>query len=231
MINITPDYTFLFVNVCFIIYIFFLKYKNKICFKRNSKLKETIQLYHKDQTKIINEIHDLSNDLSKKTNNQMEIQKKYNNMIYEFELYKKIVYNLEKDNEKLIKSDKKYKTLFEECKENNFTLEKDYKNLNHDMDKLADSYKDLYKSRDDITNENKNLKEKINDLEQDICEVEADIFMYKNTRFDFEKKIQIANQIEEEQKIEILKLRNLLKNEKKKLKKSKSFFKRNKKST
>jgi chromosome segregation ATPase len=226
MIELLSNWTFLFINFSFISYFFYLKNKNKYLLKHTNILEKCL-IKNKEHTENIStEIQNLSNDLSKKTNDQMEIRKKYNNMIYEFKLYKEINYNLEKDNEKLIKSDKKYKTLFEECKENNFTLEKDYKNLNHDMDKLADSYKDLYKSRDDITNDNKNLKEKINDLEQDICEVEADIFMYKNTRFDFEKKIQIANQIEEEQKIEILKLRNLLKNEKKKLKKSKSFFKR-----
>jgi len=228
MINITPDYTFLFINFCLILYIQFLKYKNKNFLKKNSNLKNTIQLYYKDQTKFITEIHTLSVDLSKTTDNQKEIQKKYNNMIYEFKLYKKMICKLEKENQKLIISDKKYKTLFEECKENNFTLEKDLKNLNHDMDKLADSYKDLYQSRGNIKNENKELLEKINDLEQEKCDLDAEVFMYKNTRFDYEKKIQIRDEIEEEQKVEILKLRNLLKNEKKKLKKSNSFFKRKK---
>jgi len=231
MINITPDYTFLFVNVCFVIYILFLKYKNKNFFKRNENLKDTIQLYYKDQTKYITKIQDLSQNLSRITDDKIKIQKKYNNMIYEFELYKKIIYKFEKDQEKLIKSETRYKALFEECKENNFTLEKDHKNLNHDMDKLADSYKDLYKSREDYTKINDQSQEKITHLEQVNCDLDAEIFMYKNTRFDFEKKIQIRDEIEEEQKVEILKLRNLLKNEKKKLKKSNSFFKRKKTST
>jgi len=230
MIELT-NYTLIFINILFICYIQFLKYKNKNFIRKISKLKKTIQLYYTDQTKFITEIKDLSFNLEKTQKEYIDLQKKYKNIIYEHGLYKKMICQLQKQYDKLIISEKKQKTLFEEFKENNFTLEKDYKNLNHDMDKLADSYKDLYKSRDDITNKNKKLLEKIQDLEQKIVDLDADIFMYKNTRFDFEKKIQIANEIEEEQKIEILKLRNLLKNEKKKLKKSKSFFKRNKKST
>lgn len=230
MIQFLTNYTFLFINICFVLYILFLKFKNKKFLKKNLNLKNSIQSYYKDQTKFITEIQNLSTDLSNTTNDQMIIQKKYDNMIYEFKLYKKMICKLEKNNMSLIKSEKIHITLYKNLLEKYENLEHDHKNLNHDMDKLADSYKDLYKSRDDFTTINEELQSKINVLEQENCNLDAEIFMYKNTRFDFQQKIKIRDEIEEEQKIEILKLRNLLKKEKK-LKKSNSFFKRKKKSS
>lgn len=166
---VLTNYTTLFIHVCFILYIFFLKYKNKEFIMRNFKLKNTIKLFHVNQKNYITEI----NKMSQLQKDYKQIEKKNDDIFCQSKLYIKIISKLEREKEK-------EKLIQLENKNNNDSLKINYKKLNRDMDKLANSYKDLYKSYNQISNKNKELIEQINILEQEKHNLNTEIFIFKN---------------------------------------------------
>jgi len=210
MIQLTNTIIFI-INFFFILYILFLKYKNKKLSILIIKFKKTILNYYNDQTKYITSIQNLENNITDLKNKEHNTCIKYDDMLYEFNLYKEMISKLQNENNLLSLSEKKYKKLYKKCKINKDDLEYDSKQLNNNMDKLAHSYKDLYKSRNKLINNNANLLKTIDETEQEKCEIDSELFMFKNNMDSFKNRILLLEKIEENQKIEILKLRNILK--------------------
>ena len=84
------------------------------------------------------------------------------------------------------------------------------------MDKLANSYKDLYENHKKLENDYDELSEKNNSLEQKCVDLDSELFVYQNNSQ--WNRINLLEEIDKKQKIQLLKLRNMLK------KKEKSYF-------
>ena len=145
-------------------------------------------------------------------------------MIYEFNLYKEMIVDLQNKNEKLLKSETKYKSLYTNFFDKSNNLNSSYNSLSRDMDKLANSYKDLYENHKTLKNDYEELLEKNNALEQKCVDLDSELFVYQNTKTSYQDRINLLEEIDNEQKIQLLKLRNKLKEKEVK----NSFFKRKK---
>ena len=211
-------------NIFFIFYIFFLKYRNRQYIKKNLNLKNRIIANSSDQKKYIREIQNLHINIKSSDKNFDEIKKTYDSMIYEFNLYKEMIVDLQNKNEKLLKSETKYKSLYTNFFDKSNNLNSSYKSLSRDMDKLANSYKDLYENHKTLKNDYEELLEKNNALEQKCVDLDSELFVYQNTKTSYQDRINLLEEIDNEQKIQLLKLRNKLKEKEVK----NSFFKRKK---
>lgn len=213
-------------NIFFICYIFFLKYKNKQYSKRNLNLKNQIKSKSSDEKKYISEIQNLHINIKSSNKNFDEIKKTYDSMIYEFNLYKKMIVDLQNKNKKLLKSETKYKSLYTNFFDKSNDLNLSYKSLSRDMDKLANSYKDLYENHKTLKNDYEELVEKNDGLEQKCVDLDSELFVHQQHCECQTKRISLLEEIDNEQKIQLLKLRNKLKEKEKEVKNS--FFKRKK---
>jgi len=211
-------------NIFFIFYIFFLKYRNRQYIKKNLNLKNRIIANSSDQKKYIREIQNLHINIKSSDKNFDEIKKTYDSMIYEFNLYKEMIVDLQNKNEKLLKSETKYKSLYTNFFDKSNNLNSSYNSLSRDMDKLANSYKDLYENHKTLKNDYEELLEKNNALEQKCVDLDSELFVYQNTKTSYQDRINLLEEIDNEQKIQLLKLRNKLKEKEVK----NSFFKRKK---
>lgn len=209
-------------NIFFIFYIFFLKYRNRQYIKKNLNLKNRIIANSSDQKKYIREIQNLHINIKSSDKNFDEIKKTYDSMIYEFNLYKEMIVDLQNKNEKLLKSETKYKSLYTNFFDKSNNLNSSYNSLSRDMDKLANSYKDLYENHKTLKNDYEELLEKNNALEQKCVDLDSELFVYQNNSQ--WNRINLLEEIDKKQKIQLLKLRNKLKEKEVK----NSFFKRKK---
>ena len=203
-------------NIFFIFYIFFLKYRNRQYIQRNLNLKNRIRVKSLDEKKKFREIQNLHININSTNKNFDEIKKTYDSMIYEFNLYKEMLSDLEKKNKDLTQSETKYKSLYTNFFDKSNNLNSSYKSLSRDMDKLANSYKDLYENHKKLENDYDELSEKNNSLEQKCVDLDSELFVYQNNSQ--WNRINLLEEIDKKQKIQLLKLRNMLK------KKEKSYF-------
>lgn len=198
-------------NIFFILYIFFFKYRNRQYIKRNLILKNIIisnSIDKKRKNRKIKNLYNLNNYYKK-------IKKTYDSMIYEFNLYKEIIVDLQNKNEKLLKSEIKYKKSYEDLLNITNNLNSSHKSLSRDMDKISNSYKDLYNNHKKLTDNFDQLLEKNNSLEQKCVNLDSELFIYKNIKSSYRNRINLLEEIDSKQKIELLKSRNLLKKYKK----------------
>ncbi|SVA39186.1 uncharacterized protein METZ01_LOCUS92040, partial [marine metagenome] len=200
-------------NIFFIFYIFFLKYRNRQYIKKNLNLKNRIIANSSDQKKYIREIQNLHINIKSSDKNFDEIKKTYDSMIYEFNLYKEMIVDLQNKNEKLLKSETKYKSLYTNFFDKSNNLNSSYNSLSRDMDKLANSYKDLYENHKTLKNDYEELLEKNNALEQKCVDLDSELFVYQNNSQ--WNRINLLEEIDKKQKIQLLKLRNVLKKKEK----------------
>jgi len=216
MIELLTKWTFLFFNVSFISYFYLLKKKNKNLLKQLDILEKT----HENEN--IKEIYKLRNEniLLKDENSKFRIDTNYlkNDLASEFKFYQKINTQLNKELVESNKSLQKYKISYEKVFLNNKDLVDDNNQLRQDIDNLADSYKILYTNNQKLINNNNKSVDDTNELEDNVCSLEADIFMYKNTIDTLKNRNTVLEEIESSQKINIIKLRNKLKNFNKNLK-------------
>jgi len=216
MIELLTKWTFLFFNVSFISYFYLLKKKNKNLLKQLDILEKT----HENEN--IKEIYKLRNEniLLKDENSKFRIDTNYlkNDLASEFKFYQKINTQLNKELVESNKSLQKYKISYEKVFLNNKDLVDDNNQLRQDIDNLADSYKILYTNNQKLINNNNKSVDDTNELEDNVCSLEADIFMYKNTIDTLKNRNTVLEEIESSQNINIIKLRNKLKNFNKNLK-------------
>ena len=212
MIQLLTKLTFLFFNVYFISYFYFLKKKNKNLLKQLDILEKT---HGNENIKVRNE-----NILLKDENSKFRIDTNYlkNDLASEFKFYQKINTQLNKELVECNKSLQKYKISYEKVFLNNKDLVDDNNQLRQDIGNLADSYKILYTNNQKLINNNNKSVDDTNELEDNVCSLEADIFMYKNTIDTLKNRNTVLEEIESSQNINIIKLRNKLKKFNKNLK-------------
>jgi hypothetical protein len=205
----------IFINLCLFIYVYFLKYKNKKFIQKNKILLKDIKDYHKHQILLNKDIIDKNIEaLGYKAQLNSEADN-YKHTIYENGLYKKMLKNLEKQNKDLLVDAKRFANLYKNTDLSVKCLEKIEKKLNYDLDKMSLSYKDIYNERSELIANKKILLKKIDNLKQDNCDLDAELFMFRNDLGSRKKRVLILEQIEKEQNTEILKLRLQIKNKKK----------------
>jgi len=197
MNELFSNWSFLVINIYFISFIFYLKNNNRKLLKQNIFLDKEIFNNKKEHYILIREINEYHK------NEKKEYIYALRNINYEYKFNKLLIIKLEKDLKIYMKSTKKYKDLYQLYDYTRTDLFDNNKKINHDMNKLKVSYKDVYEYNKQLINNNTKMK-------QDIYELNSDIFIYKSNFDSLNSKNFLLEESLSSHKIEILKLRNLL---------------------
>tara|TARA_B110000285_G_scaffold149906_1_gene167321 strand:+ start:3163 stop:3819 length:657 start_codon:yes stop_codon:yes gene_type:complete len=215
MIELLNSWTFFIVSFFYISYFYYLKYKTQKLLKQVEILEK---FKYKESKETVNAIRELSivqedNVHLRKEREQFYIDSE--NFECEFKFYQKVNQILEKDVLKYKKISNKYRVLYDKCHYKEQDLIDDNHQINNDMDKMAKSYRDVFALNKTLINDNYKLVDDVEKLKNDICNLDAELFMYKSGFDTSNNRIKMLETVETTRKIEILKLRNIVKQLKK----------------